>query len=224
MPAPFAAAVFDLDGTLVDTLPDLWSALNVLLAEIGRPALPAEAVRLMVGEGAASLVAQGLAATGDPLDEGARAGLTRRYVEIYAERPAADSTLYPNALATLRRLAAEGLALGVCTNKPQGLSDAVLQALGVAPLLGAAVGGDALPFRKPDPRHLAAVLDRLGVGAHETVYVGDSPTDVAAARAAGVPVVAVSWGYTRVAPAELGADALIDDFAALPAALARLRG
>jgi phosphoglycolate phosphatase len=222
MPARFAAAVFDLDGTLVDTLPDLWAALNDLLAEIGRPPVAPDDVRLMVGEGAASLVARGLAATGDALDEPARAALVRRYVEIYAARPAAGSLPYPNALATLQRLATDGLALGVCTNKPQGLSDAVLQALGLAPLFGAVVGGDALPFRKPDPRHLTAVLDRLGVAAADTVYIGDSPTDVATARAAGVPVVAVNWGYTRIAPAALGADALIADFAALPAALARL--
>lgn len=224
MPARFAAAVFDLDGTLVDTLPDLWAALNDLLAELGRPAVAADSVRLMVGEGAASLVAQGLAATGDPLDDAARAVLVRRYIEIYAARPAAESLPYPNALPVLQRLAADGLALGVCTNKPQGLSEAVLAALGLAPLFGAVIGGDALPFRKPDPRHLTAVLDRLGVAAADTVYVGDSPTDVATARAAGIPVVAVDWGYTRVAPAALGADVLIADFAHLPAALARLRG
>ncbi|MBM3488078.1 MAG: phosphoglycolate phosphatase [Alphaproteobacteria bacterium] len=223
MPSP-AAVVFDLDGTLVDTLPDLLGALNGVLAELARPPLAADDVRLMVGEGAAALIDRGLAATGGAPPGTDRDCLIRRFIAIYAARPAAESRVFPGAVRALDRLAAAGHALGICTNKPQGLSHAVLDGLGLARHFPVVIGGDALPWRKPDARHLGAVLDRLGVAPADAVYVGDSPTDVAAARATGVPVIAVRFGYSRVAPEALGADLVIDHHDALIEAVRRLAG
>ncbi len=124
---------------------------------------------------------------------------------------------------TLTALAEGGAILGVCTNKPHDISLIVLAELGLAGHFAAVLGGDALMVSKPDPAHFTAVLDAMGARSRHAIHVGDSPTDVALARNAGVPVVAVSYGYSRVPPAELGADALIDEFAALHGAIASLR-
>jgi phosphoglycolate phosphatase len=214
--------VFDLDGTLVDSLPDLGAALNRTLAEAGLPPRPPEAVARMVGHGVERLVERGFAAAGAPLD---MAGLPRR-VERFLHFYAADlSTLtrpFPGVPEALDALAAAGWRLGVCTNKPTALSVALLDALGLGPRFGAVVGGDAAPERKPHPAPLRMALDRLGVPAAAAVFVGDSETDVLTARAAGLPVALVRGGYTAVPVETLGAGAVVDGFAALPAALEAL--
>ena len=222
MPAPLAAVVFDLDGTLVDTAPDLRAHVNAVLGEFGRPELELEDVRRMVGDGARTLLCRGLEASGGvppgiDLDQ-----LYRRFLERYTADPARRSTVNDGVVPVLRALAARSMRLGVCTNKAQAPTDRLLAALGLGRIFAAVVGGDAVPAKKPDPGHLAAVLERLGAPPARAVMVGDSGHDVLAARALGVPCILVSFGYTPVPAHALGADRVIDRFADLPAALESL--
>ncbi len=145
-----------------------------------------------------------------------------QFLATYKAHPADHTVVYPGVFDVLEQLKADGITLGVCTNKPHDISLVVLAELGLAGFFAAALGGDALAVRKPDPAHFPAVLDGMGAVSRYAIHVGDSPTDVAVARNAGVPVIAVSYGYSRVPPADLGADALIDEFTALPGAIASI--
>lgn len=218
----FPAIVFDFDGTLVDSAADLRRALNILLDGAGLPALPLDAVRRMIGDGVPKLVERGFAAYGRLLDAEALAAATRRFLEIYEPISADNTELYPGVLATLEALAGRGHRLGLCTNKPERATRLILASLGLDRLLSAVVGGDTLPVKKPRPEPLLAALKGLGHPPGRALMVGDNEHDVATARAAGVAVVAVSYGYARVPLDELDADATIDAFAELPAALERL--
>lgn len=218
---PFGAVVFDLDGTLVDTAPDLHRVLAALMAELGHPAPDIAEVRAMVGEGARALLERALAATGAP-DSHDLDALARRFIEVYSEDPARDSRPYEGAVEVLEGLRALGVPLGMCTNKPQLPSERLLQALELDGYFASVIGGDALPVRKPDPGHLLAVLRALGADDLPAVMVGDSRTDLLTAQAAGVPCVLVSFGYTAIPARALGADLVIDAFDELPEALARL--
>lgn len=213
--------VFDLDGTLIHSLPDLAIALNRLLEEEGRRKLYEDEVAVMVGDGAAMLVRRALTATG-AVDEAVLPALTQRFLALYEGNAALNTRAWPGVPEALAELAAAGWRMAVCTNKPQAATVEILVALGLAPYFQAVVGGDRVEWRKPDPRHVAATLAELGARPEQAVMIGDSPNDVAAGRAAGLPVVAVSFGYTRVPPAELKADRLIDHFADLPATLAAM--
>ena len=217
---PRRAILFDLDGTLVDTAPDLHAALNVALAAQGRAAVPIEGVRAMVGDGARELVKRGLAATGGMTEVAVAAG-TALFLDHYTANLSRLSRPFPGVADALAALKARGCRLAVCTNKQVGFSERLLADLALAPFFDAIVGGDSLAVRKPDPGHILGALARLGAGADAGIMVGDSTNDVRAARGAGVPVIAVSFGYTAIPPRELGADALIDGFAELPAAVAR---
>ena len=220
---PGLAVVFDLDGTLIDSVGDIVGAANRLLAEEGRAPVSADAGRAMVGEGAVPLIERAFAATGAPVPAAALPGLLDRYRAIYERHPIDETTLYPGVIETLEALADDGAVLGVCTNKPHEISLVVLAELGLARHFAAVFGGDALPVRKPDPAHLDAVIDAMGAAKPSAIHVGDSPTDVAVARNANVPIIAVSHGYSRVPHAELGADALIDSFTELRPAIAAIR-
>ncbi|MGF7173291.1 phosphoglycolate phosphatase [Azospirillum doebereinerae] len=224
MPLPFATLVFDLDGTLIDSAPDMTRVLNRTLAHFDRPPLTEAQVRTMVGDGSAMLVRQAFAATGAPLaDETAVQPVLRHYLDAYFddEQP---STLYPGVTETLAALTASGVRLGLCTNKPERITRKLLNALGLAPLFGAVAGGDTLPVKKPDGRHVTWVLEQLGAdpASPRAAMVGDNGNDVKAARGAGIPVVAMSYGYPRMPVADLGADLVLDRFADLPAGLERL--
>lgn len=226
-PLPFDGVVFDLDGTLIDSVPDLALALNILLDEEGLPHVRHEQVPGFVGQGARVLVTKAMAAVGRPIpDEGTGAAeldrLNDRFVAIYESKPADGTRPYDGALEVLRALHARGVPVGVCTNKPHGATLGVLEALGMAPLISAVVGGGLVPQKKPDPAPLLLTLERMGVVPGRAVMVGDTPYDVGAARAAGLPIVLVDFGYSPVPPAEAGADVLISSLAELPAALARL--
>ncbi len=220
----FPAIVFDFDGTLVDSAADLRVTLNILLGEAGLAPQPLDAVRRMIGDGVPKLVERGFAAAGRPLDGDALATQGRRFLEIYEPISADHTETYPGVLATLEELAARGHRLGLCTNKPERATRLMLASLGLDRLLTSVVGGDTLPVKKPRPEPLLAVLAGLGFPADRGLMVGDNEHDVATAKAAGVPVVAVSYGYARVPLAELHADATIDEFRELPAAIARLAG
>lgn len=215
----FSAVVFDLDGTLIDSVPDVRNALNIMLAGRGHRALSVNEVRLMVGEGARVMLERVSDATGLSKD-GLSQALTE-YLAAYSARPVVDTVIYPGGIAALERLAARGITLGICTNKPEGVTRLVLDALGLTQLFAAIVGGDTLPFRKPDPRHVTETLVRMGVTA-AAAYVGDSETDILAARGAGLPVVAVAFGYAKDGVEQLGADVVIDHFDHLDRALAEI--
>lgn len=219
MPFPFSCIVFDLDGTLIDSAPDMTRVLNRTLGQFGRPALTEAQVRTMVGDGSANLVRQAFAATGAPLGDEAVEPVLRHYLDSYFDHEE-PSQLYPGVAETLRVLAEQGVRLGLCTNKPERISRKLLGMLDLADLFGAVAGGDTLPVKKPDGRHLSWVVERLGGG--RAAMVGDNANDVKAARAVGIPVVAMSYGYPRMPVASLGADLVLDHFADLPAALRAL--
>jgi phosphoglycolate phosphatase len=218
----FEAVLFDLDGTLVETAPDLAAALNHTLRGAGLAELPLVHVRPMIGDGARAMLRRGLTAAGaEPSPERFEA-LFATLLAHYEAHIADLSRPFPGVVEELERLAEAGLRLGVCTNKPERFSLKLLAALDLARHFQAVVGGDSLAVRKPHGGHVTGTLARLGVGADRAVMVGDAINDVKSARAAGLPVVLVSFGYTAVPAAELGADLLIDHFAELPQALARL--
>lgn len=218
------AVVFDLDGTLVDSAPDLQAALNRLLAEEGRRSLALADVTGMVGDGAASLVERGFAATGAVVAGPALDALIVRFLADYEANACVATRPFPGVLDALDRLKARGMALGVCTNKPAAATREVLAGVGLASYFACVVGGDSVPgARKPDPRPVWAVLKGLGVSSAHAVVVGDSANDVAAAHAAGLPAIVVATGYARVPPETLGAELVIDGFAQLPAAFADIR-
>lgn len=224
MAGRISAVVFDLDGTLIDSAPDVAAALNRALAAEGRRALSLAEVQQLVGEGARPLIRRAWAATGPEITEAELPAALERYLAEYAARPAEHTVVYDGVREVLDRLEAEDVALAVCTNKPATMTRLVLEALGWRQRFRAVVGGDDTPHPKPDGRHVLTTLERMGHGVAGAAYVGDSATDVAAARAAGLPVVAVRWGYARMEPEALGADLLISHFGELPQALARLTG
>jgi phosphoglycolate phosphatase len=208
-PLPFDLIGFDLDGTLVDTSGDLAVALNHALGTIGRGPVPVEQVQRMVGRGAKVMLTRALTATG-----GAEPELIARLfpilIEHYADNIAVQSRPYPGAVEALDALAARGVRLAVCTNKLERLARGLLDELGLASRFAAIVGGDSTDALKPDPTPLHAMIDKAGGG--RSLFVGDSDNDILAAKAAGVPSVAVSFGYVEGDPADLGADALIGGF------------
>jgi phosphoglycolate phosphatase len=212
--------VFDLDGTLVDTAPDLIGSLNVLLGELGLPLCPVEAVHGLVGRGARQMILRGFAEAGRALEEDEAPGLVTRFIEIYLARIASESRPFPGCVAALDALSAAGAKLAVCTNKRTDLSMALLEALELKERFHAIVGADAAPAAKPDPRHILHTIAAAGGG--KGLMVGDSSNDIDAARAAGVPSIAVTFGYTETPAAELGADLLLSSYDGLPRAVASL--
>jgi phosphoglycolate phosphatase len=212
--------VFDLDGTLVDSVPDLRAALNEMLRERGRRPLSLREVKRMVGDGAPALVGHALAATeGDPAET---ATALRRFLQIYEANAANLSRPYPGVPETLSALRRVGYRTAVCTNKPQRATIAVLQGLDLMPLFDGIAGGDRFPVKKPDPGHLLRLIAELGAKPATAAMIGDNENDAAAAHAAAVPFVLMRYGYARVDPETLAADALLDHFSALPRELERL--
>jgi phosphoglycolate phosphatase len=216
-----ATVVFDLDGTLVDTAPDLCAALNHALSVLGRPGVPADDVRHMVGHGARRLLEKGLAATGAVSAELVEAGVAP-FLGFYAANIAVGSRPYPGVEAALDGLAAAGCRVAICTNKPVVLSRALIAALGWDHRFAANLGFDSVPAPKPDPGHLWATIAAAGGDAATTVFVGDSITDTTTAKAAGIPVVAVSFGFSDRPATQLGADMVIDHYAELLPALRKM--
>lgn len=211
----YEAVVFDLDGTLVDTAPDILAYLNHMLAELGRPGLDSVSVRSMIGDGVKTLLIRGLEASGGVPDNLDIEELFRRYLALYTEEPARRSLPYDGVIDTLGTLQSAGIKMGVCTNKPQQATDRLLARLGLDRYFVSVIGSDTLPVKKPDPGHLLGVLERLDVLPAKAVLIGDSETDLKTARAAGTPCILVSFGYTKIPARDLGADHVIDHFADL---------
>jgi len=218
------AILFDLDGTLVDTAPDLAAATDHALVQAGRSAIGLESVRSMVGDGARALIEKGFRASGGMPAPDVFEAAFNDFMVYYGRHIAQTSRPFPGVATCLAALAEQGYALAVCTNKPEALSRSLLDQLGLSGFFGAVVGGDSLLVRKPDPGHIRGTLDKLGKDFTWAAMVGDSANDVNAAKAAGLPCVVVSFGYTQIAPKDLGGDRLIDHFSDLPEALAALGG
>jgi len=217
MAAP--TVVFDLDGTLVDTAPDLVDALNAVFARAGLPPVPFATGRNMIGGGARTMIERGLKAEGRPLVAAEIDTLFRHFIDHYTAHIADRSRPFPGLQAALERLAARGCPLAVCTNKFEALSLRLLVALDLAKHFAAICGPDTFGMQKPDPEMLRQTIVRAGGRADCAVMVGDSATDIDTACAAGIPIVAVEFGYTEIPVAELGPDKIIGHFDELPGAI-----
>jgi phosphoglycolate phosphatase len=219
---PFEALIFDLDGTLIDSAPDVRAAANRVLVDAGRRPLTLDEVKNLIGQGGRALIENALALTGQPgTSDEIECGL-ENFLTTYAGNPSENTTVYPGAREALESFRADGVRLGICTNKPGRTTAAVIRALDLDRYFAVVSCGDAVPYRKPDGRHVLRVVDALGTRAQTTALIGDSENDISAAVAAGVRSVAVTFGYSHVPYDELGADALIDRFDELPTALERI--
>ena len=238
--------VFDLDGTLVETAPDLCGAVNSLMRELGRPGVTLAQTKHMIGDGMAKLTERALEATGNACADEELATHVARLHDIYMDACCVDTFLYEGVEETLAELAGEGYLLAVCTNKPFAPAAIILEKMGVAHYFdGALVGGDTLgTVRKPDAEHLLHAVAvargeaRLGSGTrvrlaagpderalhhnHNIVMIGDGHNDILVAKAAGVPSIGLTYGYTRTPLAELGVDVLLNRFDEIPAVVAQL--
>ena len=213
---PFSVVVFDLDGTLADTAPDLTAALNHALTVMGRETVPEASVRHMVGHGARALLQKGLAATGAVTDALVDEGFPI-FIDHYRANIAAGSRPFPGLEAALDQLSALDVKLAICTNKMESLSRELIAALGWEHRFAALVGGDTLPVRKPDPAPLFEAIARAGGG--RAAFIGDSITDTLTGQNARIPTIAVTFGFSDRPHDQLGADRLIDHYDELVEAL-----
>ena len=211
---------FDLDGTLIDSVPDLTNSLNQVLREHGHRPLTRAEVAPMVGDGVPALVGRAFAARGGSPGDATEA--LPRYIAIYEANATNETRPYPGVVETLQLLRHRGYRTAICTNKLQQATLTVLNGLGLIDLFDAVAGGDRYAVRKPDPGHLTGLARELGGSAARMAMIGDSENDAKAARAASVPLVLMRYGYARAAPETLGADAVLERFDELPAALDRL--
>jgi phosphoglycolate phosphatase len=205
-----SAVIFDLDGTLVDTAPDLMAATNHVMGMMRRRAITMPEVRAFVGHGARSLIVRSANATGEPVDAKTVDFYHAEFLRYYERHIAVHSLPFPGVMALLERLSRNGTKLGVCTNKLEGLSTRLLEALDLAKYFGAVIGPDTINIAKPDPAPYRETLRRLGVT--KSIMVGDSETDILTARAAEVPVIAVTFGYTPEPVANFQPDHIVSHF------------
>jgi len=204
--------IFDLDGTLVDSAPDLAATGNELLRRRGRDEVSFESVRSMVGKGALVLMDRMMAATGTPASQDELKAMLPEFIEYYGANIAANTVPFPGVHEALAGLAKREALMAVCTNKFEQLSHTLLQQMELSHHFSAVLGGDSLPIRKPDGGHVLGTIERVGGDPARSIMVGDSHNDIDAALDAGVKSIAVSFGYTDIPPRELGADHVIDHF------------
>ncbi len=212
--------IFDLDGTLVDSVPDLTASLNEVLREHGRAPLSMAEVKPMIGDGVPMLVARGFAARGGSGEEAAAA--MPRYTAIYEANATQTSRPYPGVPETLADLRLKGYRTAVCSNKPQRACEIMLAELGIAGLFDGVAGGDRFAMRKPHPGHILGLIDALGADPARAAMIGDSENDAAAALAAGLPLILMTYGYARGDIHALGANRVLERFGELPPTLAEL--
>ena len=227
------ALLFDLDGTLADTAPDLGAALNHALAQLGLGPIAAAHYKPLVGGGAATMLHAGLAWHKARLSEAEERQALQNFLAFYQAHIAVKTRLFPHVKSMLRRFAAANIGLGVVTNKREQLARELLSALGIASCFGVMLGGDSLPQKKPAPEPLWHALRALGSAPSHAVMIGDSEQDIGAARAAGCAVLCVRFGYhphflsagrsKTPPPAPPQADGILESYAELPPTLARLK-
>jgi len=210
MPAPIA--VFDLDGTLVDTAPDLIATLNAVLREAGYAPVAIEDTFNAIGHGSKAMIEKALAFQGITVDKSAIQRMHEHFLDYYADNISDHSRPFEGVTDLLDRLAADDVTLAVCTNKLEGLSVRLLTDLGLADRFAAIIGADTLDVRKPHPRHLLSTISRAGGNPERAIMVGDSRTDIDTAKAAEIPVIAVDFGYTDVPVRELGPDHVVSHY------------
>ncbi|MCL7464744.1 phosphoglycolate phosphatase [Phaeovulum sp. NW3] len=217
-----AAIIFDLDGTLVDSVPDIHAAVNRMLADHGDGPMDVAQVRSFIGNGVPALIAKVMAARGEnPGDVARHAEREACFMRHYMAAPTDLGAPFPGVVAALDALAAAGHRLGVCTNKPVEPARAILRDLDLADRLPVVIGGDSLPVRKPEPAPLLAAAEALG--GTPVIYVGDSEVDAETAQRAGLPFLLFSGGYRRTPVAELANDGVFDAFADLPGLVSKFR-
>lgn len=221
MPLP-PIAVFDLDGTLAETAPDLIATLNVILRREGLPEVPLSKARDMIGAGARAMIERGFELARMELTPQRSDELFREFLVIYADNLCVGSHLFPGVGEALDTLARAGYRLAVCTNKVELHSRRLLEQLGIANRFAAICGRDTFPWYKPDARHLSMTIETAGGDPARAVMVGDSRTDIDTAKAAGIPVIAVPFGYTDTPVDQLGPEAVVQNFGELAATIAAL--
>ncbi|SCA58284.1 Phosphoglycolate phosphatase [Candidatus Terasakiella magnetica] len=206
----FKAIIFDLDGTLIDSAPDLRTACNKVLAQHGRRAITLVETMKFVGNGAPKLVERAFAATGDEVSLDEIPALTKEFLGFYEGHEADETKAYDGAMECLKALKDKGYRLALCTNKPKGPTVNLLRDLAMADFFEVVLGGDELERKKPDPQMIHHVLDQLSLSVDEAIMVGDSPNDIDGAKNAGMANIAVSFGYRKVPVEEMGADHVVD--------------
>ena len=219
---PVGTVIFDLDGTLVDSAPDLAGSLDQLMGELNLEPFELSGTRALIGHGIPALVRGALAARGTAPADTELAAAVERFTQIYMGRLSLETRSYPGAVEALAALGQAGWRLVVCTNKLEGAARHILGDLGLLSAFALVAGPDTFGVAKPHPSHLICTLPDLPRDTHPAVMVGDSAVDVAAARAAGLPVIAVAWGYARDPAEELQADAVAQTFGQLPDLVADL--
>ena len=214
--------VFDLDGTLVDSAPDLIGALNFVLGREGLPPVPVASARKMIGAGARALIERGLELEGRTMTPGQVLQLTDDFIAYYAKHIADETRPFEGLHEALDELSARGFRFAVCTNKLEWLSKLLLDKLEMSSRFAAICGADTFGVQKPDPVILQQTVARAGGVLSSSIMVGDSGPDIGVAKRAGIPVIGVDFGYTHVAIEELGPDVLISHMRDLPNAVERI--
>lgn len=217
------AILFDLDGTLIDSAPDIAAAVNELLSQDDLPALTLDVVRAMIGNGVKKLVERAYASLGSPVEGDALNAATDRMMGIYGKHLTQHTAAMLGALEMIAAYYKAGVKIGVVTNKPETFTHEILKHFGIDEQVFVVVGGDTGPVRKPEPDMLHHALAAMGLSAGRALMVGDSPADIGAAKAAFMASIAVRGGYTNVPADELGADRVISSLMELPAAIKALK-
>ena len=215
----FGNLLFDLDGTIIDSAPDVCASINQTLSTMGRPHITVDNTKALVGFGARTLCEKTLSITGEPGNEEDINFLLTGFLEYYRKNPSEHTVIFPGALKALNHFKDAGIQLGICTNKPEATCFPVLDSLELRHLFSSVICGDTMEFRKPDPRHVFHTLDDMGADSSNAAFVGDSEADIEAANNAGLPSVLVTFGYCHMPFDNLKANAMIDHFDELDSAL-----
>jgi phosphoglycolate phosphatase len=210
--APVPLVIFDLDGTLIDTAPDLIDSLNYTIEAVGMEPVTFDDVTFLVGQGVKVMITRAFELRHKPLDDQTFATLFDRFMGHYAAHMPGRSRPYPGAEACLSALTGAGFSLAICTNKAEELARPLIEKLGLLDRFPTITGGNTFAVRKPDAGHIFGTIDKAGASKSATVMVGDSVNDILAAKNAGIPSIAVRFGYSDVPAEELGADLVVDHF------------
>ncbi len=214
--------IFDLDGTLIDSIPDMCQEISLFLKDHGRRELSTQEAKSIIGNGAMMMLKGAFALTGESLNESELDELFKCWLSRYSHAQMALTKPYPHVVDTLKKLKQNGYKLSICTNKPAEPTKAILTKLDLAKYFDVILDADALPVRKPDPAPLWEAVKRMGGTNEDAVMVGDGETDAQAAKAAGFPVILLTYGYAHLPFEEIQPDFLIDDFADLPSVLDKI--